>query len=143
MFSIRCATAIDAQRIAMLNKNEFGYEYPLKKTADRITEIIAKSSDRIYVVCDDKIVVGYVHACDYEGTYFEHQKNIMAIAIDSAYQGKGLGRMLMNEVESWAKQENCAGVRLVSGLNRQEAHKFYERCGYKLRKTQKNYIKIF
>lgn len=143
MFSVRLAKTNDYERIAILNKNEFGYEYPLDKTAKRLEEILAKSSNKIFVVCEDELVTGYVHACDYEGTYFDHQKNIMAIAVDSNYRGKGLGRMLLDAVESWAKEENCAGVRLVSGLNRENAHKFYEHCGYKHRKTQKNYIKIF
>ncbi|MEX1376863.1 MAG: GNAT family N-acetyltransferase [Eubacteriales bacterium] len=143
MFLIRMANADDAQRIALINKNEFGYEYPTAKTQEQIKKILLKSSDRIFVVCDNNLVVGYVHACDYEGTYFDPQKNIMAIAVDGSYRGKGLGKMLLSEVEKWSKEENCAGVRLVSGLNREEAHKFYEKCGYRLRKIQKNYIKIF
>ena len=143
MFFVRLANTDDSKRISVINKSEFGYEYPVDKTTQRIGEIIGKSSDRIYVVCEDEFVVGYVHASNYEGTYFDPQKNILAIAVDSTYQGKGLGRMLLDAVEGWAKEENCAGVRLVSGLNREEAHMFYEHCGYKLRKVQKNYIKIF
>lgn len=143
MISIRNATVNDSKSIAKLNANEFGYQYPLDKTAEKIKHILSKDTDRIFVICDDKNVVGYVHACSYEGTYFEFQKNIMAIAVDSAQQGRGLGKALLIAVEKWAKAENCAGVRLVSGMNRQNAHEFYQHCGYTLRKEQKNFIKLF
>ncbi len=143
MITIRKAVPDDAASIAKLNSNEFGYEYPVSKTKSQLTRILEKPSDRIFVICIDAEAVGYVHACDYEGTYFDPQKNIMAIAISSSHRGEGLGRMLLEAVEDWAKLDGCSGVRLVSGMNREGAHAFYECCGYKLRKVQKNYIKLF
>ena len=143
MISIRTVTVEDAESITRLNFNELGYKYSVEKTSEQIKRILKKSTDRIFVVCVDDEVAGYVHTCNYEGTYFDPQKNIMAIAVDSSHRGKGLGRALLNEVENWAKEENCTGVRLVSGMNREGAHKFYAHCGYKLRKEQKNFIKLF
>ena len=143
MISVRTAEVDDALRIQQLNENEFGYKYPLDKTTERLAYILTKPTDRIFVICEKNLVLGYVHACNYEGTYFDSQKNIMAIAVDSKYRGRGLGRKLLDAVENWAKEDGCAGVRLVSGMNREEAHKFYECCGYRLRKTQRNYIKLF
>ncbi|MBN2879114.1 MAG: GNAT family N-acetyltransferase [Clostridia bacterium] len=143
MITIRNAEPDDAASIAQLNSNEFGYVYPVSKTKLQLESILKKSSDRIFVVCIDDEIAGYVHACDYEGTYFDPQKNIMAIAVDGSHRGMGLGRMLLEAVEDWAKLDGCSGVRLVSGMNREGAHLFYEHCGYKLRKMQKNYIKLF
>jgi len=130
-------------RLAKLNANEFGYKYPVEKTRERVKCILNKSTDRIFVLCENNVVVGYAHASNYEGTYFDAQKNIMAIAVDSNHRGKGLGKALLNAVEDWAKEESCIGVRLVSGMDRTGAHEFYRHCGYKLRKEQKNFIKIF
>jgi len=143
MISVRHAISKDAESIAKLNANEFGYKYPVEKTKERIKDILNKSTDRIFVVCENNAVVGYAYACNYEGTYFDAQKNIMAIAIDSNHRGKGLGKALLNAVEDWAKVECCIGIRLVSGIDRTGAHEFYRHCGYKLRKEQKNFIKIF
>ena len=143
MITIRNAVPEDAQRIANLNSKELGYEFPVAKTKIQLERILEKSTDRLFVACIDNQVCGYVHACDYESSYFDPQKNIMAIAVSSSHRGNGLGRMLLEAVEDWAKLCGCSGVRLVSGMNREGAHSFYECCGYKLRKVQKNYIKLF
>ena len=71
MITVRLAKVSDAQRINELNENEFGYKYPLDKTKERLEYILTKESDRIFVVTVDDYVAGYVHACNYEGTYFD------------------------------------------------------------------------
>ncbi|HHU71135.1 MAG TPA: GNAT family N-acetyltransferase [Clostridiales bacterium] len=133
----------DYKDIYRLNLNAFGYDYDIEKTKIRLNKIINRTTDRIYVACIDNKVVGYIHGSDYECTYSESLKNIMAIAVDENYRGKGIGRALLSAIENWAKETNCCGVRLVSGFNRAEAHKFYLCCGYTVRKDQKNFIKYF
>lgn len=140
---IRECLASDYKDIYQLNKNAFGYDYDIEKTKIRLCEIISRTTDRIYVACIDSKIVGYIHGSDYECTYSDSLKNIMAIAVDEDYRGNGIGRALLNTIENWVKESNCCGVRLVSGFNREEAHKFYLRCGYINRKDQKNFIKYF
>lgn len=140
---IRECLVSDYKDIYLLNKNAFGYEYDLVKTKSRLYDILGRTTNKIYVACIDKKVVGYIHGSDYECTYSDSLKNIMAIAVDEEYQGRGIGRALLHAIESWAKEFNCCGVRLVSGFNRTGAHEFYSRCGYSLRKDQKNFIKYF
>lgn len=43
----------------------------------------------------------------------------MAIAVDEKYQGRGIGKQLLMTVEQWTKDDNCAGVRLVSSFSRE------------------------
>jgi GNAT superfamily N-acetyltransferase len=88
-------------------------------------------------------VVGYIHGCDYDCVYSDSLKDILGIAVDPAYQGRGIGRLLLSALEDWARQDGCAGVRLVSGFERHGAHQFYMRCGYTHRKDQKNFVKLF
>ncbi|NLZ82963.1 MAG: GNAT family N-acetyltransferase [Clostridiales bacterium] len=140
---IRECLSSDYKVIYQLNKNSFGYEYDIEKTKSRLNEIINRATDKIYVACIDNKVVGYIHGSDYECTYSDSLKNIMAIAVDEDYRGKGIGKSLLNAIENWAKESDCCGVRLVSGFNRVEAHKFYLHCGYTDRKDQKNFIKYF
>lgn len=140
---IRECNISDYVRIHELNKNSLGYEYPLNKTKDRLYEILKRQTDKIYVACIDETVVGYIHGSDYECTYSDSLKNIMAIAVDEVYCGKGVGKALLSVIEDWAEECGCYGVRLVSGFNRTDAHEFYLRCGYVNRKQQKNFIKIF
>lgn len=140
---IRECLLSDYKRIYEINKISFGYEYDLEKTKERVSIILKRSSDKIYVACNEKEVIGYIHGSDYECTYNDSLKNVMALAVDPKYQGKGVGKKLLQTIENWAKQDNCCGIRLVSGFNRTEAHAFYLHCGYIERKQQKNFIKNF
>lgn len=67
------------------------------------------------------------------GTIFlaEDNKNIArikSVAIDENYQGKGLGRYLMNYVEDIARDKGYKKINLMGRVSSQE---FYEKLGYK------------
>ncbi|MDD3429176.1 MAG: GNAT family N-acetyltransferase [Oscillospiraceae bacterium] len=141
--TLRDAQIDDAQAIWKLNDKVFGYEYPLETTRKQLAQLLKNPFYRFFVVCVEDKVVGYAQAADYDSTYGEPMKNIMAIAVDEAYQGCGAGRALLQAVEAWSRQSGCAGVRLVSGFDRQKAHGFYAHCGYEHRKDQKNFTKKF
>lgn len=83
----------------------------------------------------------YVHACDYDVIYFPHMKNIMGIAVSSQCRRLGIGKALLSKIEDWARESGAAGVRLVSGSERTEAHLFYKHCGYNTGKMQLNFKK--
>lgn len=140
--TVRLARAQDADAIHALNLSAFGYEYPLDKTRERVQIILAQPNNRIFVACEQNgRVIGYAHTADYENTYSDSMKNLMALAVDETCRGMGVGKKLLTAVEGWARECGCAAVRLVSGFNREGAHKFYQCCGYALCKNQKNFIK--
>ena len=142
MIRVRMATAADADRIWQINRDALGYDFPLERTRERVAMILASPSNHIAVACDETDrVIGYLHGADYENTYSESMKNILALAVDPRVQGCGAGRLLLDDVQRWASACGCEAVRLVSGHNRTAAHAFYEHCGYTLRKEQKNFIK--
>lgn len=95
------------------------------------------------MACCGGEVAGYIHGGGYECTYCAPLKNVLALAVDEKYRGLGVGRRLLEELEAWAKDKGCAGVRLVSGMDRLGAHAFYLRCGYIVRKEHKNFIRYF
>ncbi len=140
---IRECLVTDYEDIYQLNKKALGYEYDLEKTKISLYDILRRQTDKLYVASIDNRVVGYIHGSDYECSYSDPLKNIIALAVYEDYRGRGVGRVLLNAIENWEKESNCCGVRLVSGFNRIEAHKFYLHCGYSLRKEQKNFIKKF
>lgn len=140
---VRECTVSDFERIHFLNSTAFGYEYDLEKTKNRLSAILDRKTDKVYVACIDGVVVGYIHGSDYECTYSDSLKNIMAIAVDEGYRGNGIGKALLCAIEGWAEACGCCGVRLVSGIDRIGAHEFYLRCEYINRKQQKNFIKYF
>lgn len=141
--NIRCACLSDAGAICHLNSRAFGYEFAPEATRRRLEVILNKTTDMIFIAEADGRVVGYAHAADYECTYSEALKNLLAIAVDESARERGAGRALMAAVEDWARESGAIGVRLVSGFNRVGAHKFYTALGYADRKDQKNFIKYF
>lgn len=141
--NIRIARTEDVMQIHEINRTSLGYDIPIELAKERIDYILKKDSYRIYVACINEKVVGYIHGGDYDCTYSEPLKNILALAVDEQYQGCGIGKQLLLAIEQWAKEEGSIGVRLVSGFNRVDAHQFYLHCGYNLRKEQKNFIKYF
>ena len=47
------------------------------------------------------------------------------------YQGKGIGRMLLNKAEDEARKNGTYYLGLASGIGRTDAHGFYESMGFK------------
>jgi GNAT superfamily N-acetyltransferase len=140
---IREAKPDDFKLIFELNKNALGYDYPEDTTQQRLKSILKRPTDKVYIAEYGGEAAGYIHASDYECLYCDSLKNIMALAVDEKFRGHGIGKKLLAAVEAWAAMSGSAGVRLVSGFERTEAHEFYKRCGYMLRKDQKNFIKLF
>jgi len=143
MIHIRAANLNDAGAICRLNRDCLGYDYALEKTQRRLADILSAGQALVLVAETDARVVGYIHAGPYECSYVDSLKDILSLAVDPDYRNMGAGRMLLNAVEEWAVRTGSAGVRLVSGYEREGAHRFYRSCGYTNRKDQKNFIKIF
>lgn len=133
----------DCKDIVLLNSNEMGYEYPIEDTKKQLQRLLNDSNHKIYVAVTSDKVVGYIHANNYDLLYSPHLKNIMGIAVLSDFRKSGIGKMLLDEVEQWAKDTGALGVRLVSGETRIGAHAFYKACGYEENKSQKNFKKMF
>lgn len=56
------------------------------------------------------------------------------LVTDSNQRSKGYGEKLLSHVHEWAKENNYETIALSSGLQRIEAHRFYE--------TKMNYDKV-
>ena len=52
------------------------------------------------------------------------------VIVTAAYRGKGIGKLLINEIERIGKTRNCYYTMFVSGIHRIDAHKFYQSTGY-------------
>lgn len=140
--NIREINIDDYYDIYLLNQ-ELGYFYPMEKVKERITYITENTRDIILVAEQDGEVIGYIHGSPYELLYFDSLINILGFVVKEKYRNKGVGSLLLNSLERWAKENGYSGVRLVSGSERLNAHKFYQKRSYVCIKDQKNFRKIF
>jgi len=50
--------------------------------------------------------------------------------VDSKYRKKGIGKMLIEQIEKQAKIKGCSQIILVTEMNRHDACGFYESIGF-------------
>jgi GNAT superfamily N-acetyltransferase len=66
---------------------------------------------------------------------------IQGIVVERDWRGRGIGRRLMAEAEEFARRRGVGYVRLRSGSQRAEAHRFYESLGYRSSKSQQVFVR--
>lgn len=127
----------DFSAVAQIIREDLGYESSSNEDVAERLDKIESHGDYITLVavCNDN-VVGFVGACrgiayEFSGHYFR----IVALAVRKDFRGMGIGSKLLGQVEEYAVREKAVGILLNSGLNRDDAHAFYERRGY----TKKGY----
>lgn len=141
--TIRRAVISDAEYIYYINKTSLGYDYDYKKQKSKIESVLDDCTQVIFVADIDIKVVGYIHLVNYDVIYADNYKNCLGLAIDNDYKRKGIGSALLKQGEMWAKENGAVGIRLCSGIERENAHKFYLSQGYVENKLQKNLKKVF
>ena len=141
--NIRSARPEDAPRLAEISGVALGYASAPEDTRRRLIEVTANPEHFLMVAEDERgEAIGFIHACGYDTLYYDPVKYVMALAVDPARQGKGVGKALLAACEEWARAEGAMGVRLSSGSDRLGAHAFYKRLGYTVRKEQKSFWKL-
>ena len=114
----------DAQEVAKICKVALGYDVDVENVKTQIEKL---TNDK-----KQHIIIGY-----------ELGLNILGLAVNPDFQGRGIGRKLMQRLEQYAVDNNISFIRLNSSLKREDAHNFYEHIGYTCDKVQKRFIKVF
>lgn len=110
-----------------LDFNKFTNRFQMMKQNKDYLILVAKDADR---------VVGFIGTC--KGIAFEldgEYMRIIALAVNRDYQHKGIGSQLIRHAEDYAIEQNIHYTAVSSGLQRIDAHRFYEKNGY----TKKGY----
>lgn len=141
---LRDITILDANEIQKISNFELGYDVDLDIVKKQIEKLTNDNKHNVIIGFENeqtRKIIGFVHAELYESLYMDTGLNILGLAVDSNFQGRGIGKRLMNAIEDYALKNNISYIRLNSNVRRTEAHKFYESIGYICDKTQKRLIK--
>lgn len=141
---LRNITILDAKEIQRISNFELGYDVDLDIVKKQIEKLTNDNKHNVIIGFENeqtRKIVGFVHAELYESLYMDTGLNILGLAVDSNFQGQGIGKKLMGAIEDYALKNNISFIRLNSNVCRTEAHKFYESIGYICDKTQKRLIK--
>ncbi|MDG4973677.1 GNAT family N-acetyltransferase [Lactococcus lactis] len=139
---IRKAEMKDYLDIARLS-GVLGYpisEVAVKKNLARIL----KDADHEFLVFElGERVTAFIEAEIYAPVYAEQvMLNVLGLVVDEKNQGQGIGAQLLNALEEKAKAREIKVIRLNSGVQRHEAHQFYEHHGYTSNHSQKRFLKF-
>ncbi len=58
--------------------------------------------------------------------YYGRHLWVFELVTDSAHRSKGFGEELLQYLTKWAESRGCEKIALSSGLQRTDAHRFYE-----------------
>lgn len=113
----------------MLKKPYF--ERWTKRTAYlRLKEILDASPRSCLCTIDKNKIIGFVF-CRIVTFHDGKHGNIEEMVIDGKYQGKGIGKKLLLELEKILKKDKVVQADLISN-KKSKAHRFFHKRGYRL-----------
>jgi GNAT superfamily N-acetyltransferase len=137
---VRRATDKDAEQVAGLSF-QLGYSATSEETARRLLELGGNSEHAVLVADEGGMLLGWIHVHLSHSLAVDGRVEVAGLVVDENHRGRGVGRLLMEHAEIWAREKNCKSVRLRSNVLRGAAHVFYERLGYRETKVQKAFQK--
>lgn len=122
----------DYSAVYELVKNELGYaDTDYNSFISRLDEMELLDAYSIFIAVKDGEIVGFVGlqkgiAFELDSKYFR----IIAFAVNSKYQGQGIGTQIIDYVQHLAEQNGVNAIAVTSGLHREQTHRFYTKNGY-------------
>jgi len=95
----------------------------------------AKYDKHNFLLNDEKAIVIYdndtpIGCGAFRELSDKNSVEIKRMFVRKKYRGKGLGKLLLNEIESWAKELGFQSAILETGFKQTEAVLLYEKLGY-------------
>jgi GNAT superfamily N-acetyltransferase len=113
-----------------------GYDRPVSEVRQWIAGLVDRvDRQAAFVACLGGEVVGWIEASVELRLQASPFTLIGGLVVRDGMRGKGIGRMLCEQVERWSRERGVGKVRVTSRNSREGAHRFYQRDGYKLTKT--------
>ena len=132
-FQIREATIDDIDALCSLTKELKGSSISYEDMNNRWQFVQMSPFDFLYVYEEEETIFGLLGFRIRENLEdVTRYGEISIISVDSTIRRKGIGQVLMDYAEQLAKEHNCIGTWLVSGIKRVEAHPFYKKLGYEV-----------
>ncbi len=134
--TIRPAGPADSPRLAELC-GQLWYPTSVEQVEQRLEQIQTDEQRCVYVAeLSGGAVVGWVYVYLVPSLLHDPQAEIGGLIVSEGYRGQRIGERLLKEAERWSGEHGCRAVSVHSNVIRKDAHRFYERLGYRAVKTQ-------
>jgi GNAT superfamily N-acetyltransferase len=132
--TIRPLDATDAAAISTLLP-DLGYEATPEQVVRRLAALREWPDQDAFVAVIDGAIVGLCHVQGVRLLASDGYAEIQALVVSATRQGQGLGKRLVSHACEWAFARGYERVRLRSGVQREDAHAFYEHLGFEKAKA--------
>ncbi len=133
---VRRARLDDAPALAPLT-TQLGYPVEAAEQAERLARVLA-SDDAVLVAVDaTDAAIGWIHVQHRTPLTSAPHAQIAGMVVDETHRSDGVGAALLAAAEAWAGGRGLPSVQVYSRVERERAHRFYERHGYALVKTSR------
>jgi GNAT superfamily N-acetyltransferase len=138
---IRSAEERDISDLGRL-AGELGYPSTPERVRERFAGIKASLHHATFVAAiDGNTVIGWIHLSEAHTLETDPRAEINGLVVDSNFRSGGVGRLLVERGEEWARRRGLTAMGVRSNILRERTHAFYERLGYAATKTQKVFRK--
>jgi GNAT superfamily N-acetyltransferase len=138
---IRPATQGDVYRLAMLCE-QLGYPSTPEQVRQRLDELQRNEHQAVFVAEEvGGQVVGWVQVFGRQLLVVDRHAELGGLVVAEGHRGRGVGGLLMEQAEDWARARGCGALYVRSNVVREGAHRFYEGIGYDQIKTSRVFFK--
>ena len=127
---VRAAELRDADALSSL-VGELGYPSTADRLLPRLSRLLANERVRVLVAAQREALVGLCTAHLLTTIHADGDvAQLTALVVAERARGSGVGRMLVEETEGWARRQGAGRIVVTTALHRAGAHAFYEKLGY-------------
>ncbi len=121
---------------------QLGYSASAPDLSDRF-EAIAHSPLHALLVAaaPGESPSGFVHVAASPALIHASEAEIVSLVVEERARGRRLGASLVASAEAWARSRGLGAMRVRCRIERDRAHRFYERLGFDRSKTQHVFTK--
>lgn len=128
---IRLVQTADYADIMHLYNLFVGYDRYSHHDNDSFQRVLQNPHNFVYVAEDDDTLVGFATFSVRDVIRYPKQiAELDELFVLEDYRKKGVGKLLMQEVEKKAKECECCRIFIESHYDHKAAHVFYESLGY-------------
>lgn len=131
-FKIRELKEEDLGEVGKLYALFWGDKMNLSKMKEKFSQV-SQNDKYIFLVAEkDQKILGTIQGIICEELYGECMPFLVMenFVVDESFQGNGIGRKLLCELERIGKQKNCSQIVFITESDRKDTVKFYEKVGF-------------
>lgn len=110
---------------------ELSYDIPMEELTHRFENVIARDDHALLIAKDSSgQALGLIHVYERAALEKPVEAYIQSLVVTQDARRSGVGKMLNQAAEDWARQRNLKSIALHTQMHRTDALSFYTREGY-------------